>query len=45
MKKSTNATGSKAKTAAKIKNIDWKRVQTIGIDLGDSFQSLLRVRC
>ena len=37
MKKSTNATGSKAKTAAKMKTIDWKRVQTIGIDLGDRF--------
>ena len=39
MKKSTNAAGSKARTAARVKEqqIDWPRVVTVGIDLGDRF--------
>lgn len=39
MKKSTKANAAQARTGAKVQQqkIDWKRVTTIGIDLGDRF--------
>ncbi|HET9146361.1 MAG TPA: IS110 family transposase [Sphingomicrobium sp.] len=39
MKKSNKANAAQARTAAKVKQqpIDWKRVVTVGIDLGDRF--------
>jgi hypothetical protein len=39
VKKSTKANAAQARTAAKMKQqpIDWKRVVTVGIDLGDRF--------
>jgi transposase len=39
VEKSTSAVAAKARTAAKVRkqHVDWKRVVTIGIDLGDRF--------
>jgi len=39
VKKSIKANTAQARTAAKVKQqkVDWKRVTTVGIDLGDRF--------